>query len=281
MCEQSSLPPGDGALNVEDLLAGMARVARDDDAKAQADDPRWLSLTRDELTEEERDQLQVLAAESEETRSVYALLQPMDAATRKYIVDGALATQEDGSLASMTRTQQAARKCRPWWLAMPLLAAAAMLAMVFWRLTAGPLPRYGFGDVWSDGGQLRSSAQMVSTKPLDVQLGRGERFMIMLRPDTSVSGQVKVVAFRVRKGEATRWLAPVDIKDEGTLLISGSADRELAFEPGDWTLVFAVGRADLPSLGTTALQEAAAQRRATVDGWQLLVQELHVQSAQP
>lgn len=100
---------------------------------------------------------------------------------------------------------------------MPALAAAAAAALYFGGTDRAPLPNYSFqvsgfeAEMRADHEPLRSPSEGPLT------LGPSTSLVAVLRPETTVAGEVAVRSYFVQAGRATPWEADVETAASGGL----------------------------------------------------------------
>ncbi len=237
-------------MSEDKLLRELVRVAKDDRVAKQDwneayHDARWDRLSAGTLTPEEDAALQALAEASEEARRAYEAFRPLDADFRARVVsaveaqraNGAAVEKPPGKLLLFVRRHAQVGS---------LLAAAASLAAVFGLLLLrGPgaelpaLPEY---DLHLEGGVRTMRSEPPTGDENDSLFLPGNRFELVLRPRTAVSGPVTVRLFLERDGELHLWEVPAEVSASGAVRVAGEIGREIVIEPGEWILWTLLGR---------------------------------------
>lgn len=218
------------------------------------------------------------------------LLQPLDQAARARIADRVLAlmqaeapaapdapamdveaaAQDEAGEAGAVRDAPGGRIIpfrRRWLLAVPALAAAAVLLLLL-RPHDGLAPLPAFQMEVSGGRKaVRGSEEQAA-----LRVGQGDRVTLVLRPATAVRGAVAARVFVVGpdgkgagKGapgvapDITPTIAP-EASPDGAIRITGLGPALAALPPGTYRLVVAVGRPD-------ALPNAPPSGAAPADMW--------------
>ncbi len=130
---------------------------------------------------------------------------------------------------------------RRWWVAAVPLAAAAAAAVFLLRPTTPALPQYELTMRGAGAQVWRSGDPTPTDRP---SFREGTRFDFVLRPAATVGGDVELRAWRVRGDARTVWKAPTERDPSGAFRVTGKVGSDLPADPGDWTLVFEVGRPD-------------------------------------
>ncbi|MCY1023557.1 hypothetical protein [Pyxidicoccus sp. MSG2] len=267
------------------LLLELGRVARERQ-RAESRDERWESLTEGTLSEDERRELERLAAEDPSAAEAYEAFRPLDAAAREHIaarLERELA--EVPALEALPPAPEAppsVREAPPTRLAPParghrwrrlapvlgaVAAAAAVLLLALPR-EAPPLPGYTLSV--SSEQAVRAGAP----EPEVPRLGPGSRLDVLLRPEQAVDGPVEVRAFLLRPGEARAWTPPLERSPDGAVRIQGPVDALLSLAPGEWTLAIAVGRpGTLPEAPDEVLARVEEGRAPEAGTWRLLTRK--------
>lgn len=166
-------------------------------------------------------------------------------------------------------------------LVVGLLAVAAVLLMVIGRgdatdpaPTSTDIPAYELS--FTAGASMHRAAKApAANETVIVDPARGGTVSAVLRPSAEFTGDVAMRAFRLRGNVAQTWPLPVEKTDTGELRIQGPAQTLMAFEPGEWTLVFAVGPEPLlPESPSDAA--AVVHGSAPANGWQLLTLQVRI-----
>lgn len=252
------------------MLTQLAALAREE---ASLGDPRLDALLRGELSP---DETAALLAESAEARELAALLEPLPAADHDAIVAsalGAVASKADAVVPAKTKTGEAKvpetssapatgkvvpfPRLRAIAIAGSALAAAA--AAVLWMGRAPSVPELpGYELSFTGGDQASRAAPGAGTGT--PRLAPGSRLTLVVRPSTSVTGEIAGVAFAAPAGGAMRAVpvAP-ERSPDGSLRFAGTREQLLpGLTAGPAELTVFVARPDaLP--GTP---EAAARCKA-------------------
>jgi hypothetical protein len=252
----------------DDLMLKLGRHARAEPDPAGADDPVWERLASGRLTMAEDAELRLRAATDPGVAALYEAYRPLEASTKDRIARGAL------------EHLRPARRRAGWWrraalVAAPLAAAAAVVILLT-RAAPPPgadaaLPTYAL--VVMGGDQTTRSGAAPDSAP--IELHRGSRLEIVLRPATPVSSPVVVSAFLVRGGEAHAWSVPMDRSTDGAVRIAGEARTLLAVPAGSWDLAFVVG-GDGAATADPSEVARATQGNGGTHAWQLLQRRIEL-----
>lgn len=101
-------------------------------------------------------------------------------------------------------------------------------------------------------------------------LRQGDRFEMLLRPESPVTGAIGARAFLLRQGEVRAWDPPYSVAVDGVVNISGAVDALFAGIPrGGWEVAVAVGR---PEVLPTSPRDVLRRRDEdpTLAGWHLV-----------
>jgi hypothetical protein len=145
-----------------------------------------------------------------------------------------------------------------------VLAVAAAIALFIRPMheERATLPAYAL--VVSGGDRATRGA---ATPTDEIAVTRGSKLEIVLRPATSVKGEVAARAFLVQGDVAKEWSPPVSVSPDGAIRIDATGEMLAA---GTWDVALAVGRpSELPS-EPEAIVRAFAHRDEQ-RSWQLLV----------
>jgi hypothetical protein len=225
----------------DELLKELARVAREQKQDGKLDE-RWDGLSAGTLSDEERAELERLAAQSPEGKEAHEAFRPLDAAARERIsarLEQELAPARPQAPAERREAKVLPFRRRGWQVASgaAVAAAAAVAAFVLLPAQKGPpLPGYslslaGIQELRSDGAE----AEVARLEP-------GSQLVLVLRPEQAVGGRVEVRAFLFRDGEGRAWTPPMEVSEDGAVRIRGRVEELLPLSPGEWTLAVAVGR---------------------------------------
>lgn len=258
------------------MLTQLAALAREEQSLG---DPRLDALLRGELSP---DETAALLAESAEARELAALLEPLPAADHDAIVASALgavasktdavgpakpSTVEPKAPATATSPAPAPAATTAKVVPFPRLRAiaiagsalAAAAAAVLWMGRAPSIPELpGYELSFTGGDQASRAAPGTGTGT--PRLAPGSRLTLVVRPSTSVTGEIAGVAFAAPAGGAMRAVpvAP-ERSPDGSLRFAGTREQLLpGLAAGPAELTVFVARPDaLP--GTP---EAAARCKA-------------------
>lgn len=157
---------------------------------------------------------------------------------------------------------------RPGW---PPVVAAAFVVLLGIGLgdrlmQSGPTARVAYELSVQGTSTLRSDADV---KDRTLELSPGDRFELLLRPETSTAQSTAVQLFHVRDQARVRLRAPDSATvGEGTLLIRATVGKDIVLPAGEGTLVVLAGTAgELPTIDA-ALAALADQPKYSGDGWQ-------------
>lgn len=172
--------------------------------------------------------------------------------------------------AAWTLPRESSRSRPSLWAAAAALAAA-VLAVVLWP-EAGRAPLPGYQAVLE--GALRvergpgDPGVSEPAWPEATAFAPGNRFELVLRPETAVEGAVEVRTFRQEGDSLVPWPLPAETPEGGAVRIAGTVGREVELPSGESTLVVVIGRrGDLPSPGEV-LTRLGESGRAGDDDWQ-------------
>jgi anti-sigma factor RsiW len=256
------------------LLQELGRVARERQ-RAESRDERWESLTEGTLSEEDRRELERLAAQDPSTAEAYEAYKPLDAAAKERIA-ASLERQLAGE--SVPQAPAPARvvpiSSSRWRRVVPAVAAmaAAAVVLILALPRQGP-PLPGYTLALSSEQTVRSGAP----EPEVPRLGPGSQLDVLLRPEQAVEGPMEVRAFLVRPGEARAWNPPLERSPEGAVRIRGPVEALLSIPPGEWTLAVAVGRpGELPEAPGEVLAAVEAGRAPEGGTWTLLTRKFQL-----
>jgi hypothetical protein len=246
----------------DDLVLKLGQHARAEPDPAGADDPAWERLANGQLTAAEDAELRLRAASDPRVAALYEAYRPLEASTKDRIARSAL------------EQLQPVRRRTAWWrraafVAAPMAAAAA-IAVLLTRAPAPPgagtaLPTYAL--LVTGGDRTTRSGSAPDSAP--IELHRGSRLEIVLRPATPASSAVVVSAFLVRGSEARAWTVPMERSTDGAVRIAGEAGALLAVPAGTWDLAFVVGRDGAVTADPSEVARAA-QGGGGAHAWQLL-----------
>lgn len=286
----------------DSLLASLGARLRERDAEEQARlDDRWDALAADTLTPAERDALVEEAQASDEGRMALEAFTPLGPAFQAKLLHKLKARRaagpevgEPGEEASDDRGPEEEptadtggrggtvvpmpirsgpgpmRTARPpAWRRFAALAAVLVAAVSGWFLVARTdskvVPHYAV-EVTGGAQPLRGDDTTDAAR-----LVTGTRVSIVLRPSTTVEGEIDCAMFLALGGEVVPW--PIgeraEIAASGAIRIAGRLGDELPLRPGATAVLAAVGRpGDLPEASAVA----ARLRGETADGddgWRL------------
>lgn len=252
------------------MLTQLAALAREEGSLG---DPRLDALLRGELSP---DETAALLAESAEARELAALLEPLPAADHDAIVASALGAvaskanavvptkaEPEETKAPETSSAPGTGKVVPFprlrAIAIAGSALAAAAAAVLWMGRAPSVPELpGYELSFTGGDQASRAAPGVGTGT--PRLAPGSRLTLVVRPSTSVTGEIAGIAFAAPAGGAMRAvpIAP-ERSPDGSLRFAGTREQLLpGLAAGPAELTVFVARPDaLP--GTP---EAAARCKA-------------------
>lgn len=121
--------------------------------------------------------------------------------------------------------------------AIAAVAAAVVIAVSYPSLKSDPLPEYTLAI--SGGAAKDRGPEAIAETPV---FGPETKLEIVLRPKRAAEGAITFRAFVVQGEQWTPWSPPSTVGESGSIKISGPASALLPFEPGDYELVFLVGR---------------------------------------
>lgn len=227
------------------LLRELGHLAKEENEAEQARlDERWDRLAAGTLSAEEEAELRALAAADPEAREAYEAFRPLGADFQARVA-GKLAEEIKGVAEDEERPSSRILPFRPsrraGWLTAAAVAAAAAGLLLLLRgpdlATMPPLPLYG--AELSGGTRTSRGEEGPSTGPWE--LAPGDRFQVVLRPETrSVGTELEARCFLRRGGDLRRLETQSQVDPGGAVKMEGSIGRDL--QPGDWTLWAVVGR---------------------------------------
>ena len=242
-------------------LAQVSREQREEELRRL--DERWDRLSRGELSPEEDAELRALAETSEEARAAYEAFRPLGPGFHASVVR---AVRKQG-LPSPAKLLPFRRRSLIGWSAAAAAVAAAASVILLLRPLA-PLPGYSLEVT----GGVRAWRGEEPTEAL--ALAPGDRFQVIVRPQTAVSDAPRLEALCVltRSGELRVLEARSEIDPAGgAVKMEGSLDRGVP--PGRWTLWAVVGRpGKLPDpAALLSLTPGARERDWVAAGAEVLV----------
>ncbi len=224
------------------LLRELGHLAREEKEAEQARlDERWDRLSRGELSSEEEAELRALAEASPEAGVAYAAFRPLGADFEARVA-AALAAELQRPIAP----QQPRPRLLPFrfpdlrragWRTAAAAAAAVAAVLVLFLRPQAPLPSYALH--LSGGSSAMRGERPAGTAP---DFAPGERFQVILRPQTAVSRarSLEAQCFLLRSRELRRLEVQRQLDAAGSVKMEGSMSRDL--RPGTWTLWAVVGR---------------------------------------
>lgn len=129
------------------------------------------------------------------------------------------------------------------WAAAAILAAAVLGALFWPEADPAPLPDYQaalLGEVRTERDPGGGSG--APEGPETILFAPGNRFELVLRPETAVEGEIEVGTFREAGGRLVRWPLPVETAAGGSVRIAATVGRELELPDAGRTLVVVLGR---------------------------------------
>jgi hypothetical protein len=248
------------------LLRELARTAQDEMSRERNRlDERWDRLSAGTLTVEEEAELRALAATSEEAREAWEAFRPLGSGFQDRIVQAIQPIQADRAPAAKVLPFSRRLARQGGWLA----AAAAVAAVLLLTLRQpAALPAY---HAELSGGDRQERAETGSRR-----FAPGSPFVLVLRPQTTVEGEVDVRFFLEGKGELRPWPVSAEVAPGGAVRVAGALGREIPIAPGDWTVWAVVGRrGDLPDAAALRARLAAGEPRSA--HWTALPTPLHIE----
>lgn len=249
-------------------LRELAQVSREQEAEDRSRlDERWDRLSAGQLSPEEEAELRALAETSEEAREAYEAFRPLGPGFQAGVVQ-AIREQAGPPRAKLLPFT---RRARLAGLSTALAAAAALL-VVFARPPA-PLPGYQL-EVSGDTSDQRGT----ETAELPV-FAPGDRFKLVLRPETAVSPQtLDARCFLSRNGAIRSLKVRVHLPTGGVAQMEGSFPRDL--QPGIWTLWPVAGRhGKLPD--AAELRALSTRAPARQEDWVAVPRDIRIQPRGP
>lgn len=260
-------------MNDDKLLDELGRVAREEPLL----DGRWDAYAAGELSAEEEAALRAEAERTPEGRAALEAFAPLGAEFRARVAGevrasvaataGANVEPQDQAGAGSKVISLASRRRRTW---APLALAASLLLAVGLIVLNQP----GSPDIPGYGLNLEGYVQQVRGESSPVEefvYADGNRFRLLLTPDTPVEGRVVTRALIASAGATLPLEAPAArISDSGSVLIEGVVGRDLHLPEGDSRLLIAVASEDaLPDAAAlkAALRERASVRETAWTGW--------------
>jgi len=242
----------------EELLQRLGDLARDEDA-ADPLDARWDRLAADDLSAEERAELERLAEESEVAEAALGAFSPLDDELLDRIAERVV--EERGARVIPFRKRSLVR----WGaVAVPLLAAAAVALLVVLPSGVAPLPDYGI-EVGGGDRAVRSGGPVPGGTP---RLSPTSHFDLVLRPSTAVVGPVEVAGWLLVAGGPTPLPLHGHLSEGGAARLGGGAVELFGAAPGEREIIIVVAR---PGLGPDEAALSSLLRSGTTrgEGWRL------------
>jgi hypothetical protein len=245
----------------------LAQVNRDQQEEERRRlDERWDRLSHGELSPEEEAELRALAETSEEAREAWEAFRPLGPDFQAGVVRAVRAQGLGGSAKLLPFRRRLAG-----WSAVAALATAASVAVLLRPLA--PLPDYSRPEV------SRSVSTFRGEDPEPPALAPGDRFRVVVRPETAVSraSRLEALCFLARDGE----LHPLEVRSEidasGAVKMEGSLGRDIP--PGAWTLWALVGRkGELPD---PADLQISTKEQIRQRDWIAVPENLRIQPREP
>jgi hypothetical protein len=161
--------------------------------------------------------------------------------------------------------RQAAAKLFVILLVPSAIAVAGVLLLLRLYFQPPTVPRYALADA--------------GPEELEIDVLRGARFEVELRPVAPVVGAVAARAFLLRGNEVRPWPAGpahFDVERDGSVRIAGAVDTLFAKVPsGPWEIAIAVGRPEtLPIAPAEILRAHDAGADAGPAPWQLVCERI-------
>lgn len=250
------------------LLSELADLAREEDGADKARfDERWDRLAAGTLTPEEEAELRALAETSPEAREAWEAFQPLGPEFQARVVERIAAELPKGKWGRLLHFPPAVR-IGGW-----VTAAAAAAALFVVLRPSAPLPGYAIASISGGASEMRGEQEEIVRSP-------GDRFEMILQPDTAVTGAKSLEArsFLVRDGEWRPVEARSHFEPNGVVKLEGSIADDL--QPGAWTLWAVVGRAgELPDLAE--LQSLSAKGEIRQRNWVGMSKDIRIQPRAP
>jgi hypothetical protein len=243
-------------------MEALVQIAREKDLLS---DPRWERLAAGTLPDGEREQLRVIAEESDLGRSAYDAFRPFEPEAIDRMTDRVLESLAPQRPVRTTERVEGTRpKKKSSWVLATLVTACVVTvpaAAVYVLAIREPASLPGYELSVSGGEQELRSLEKAPAETH--RLGPGSRLSIVLRPATRVGGPlaVRALALPERGGAARVWDPPAEISPDGAARLQITRESLGEFPPGPCELVFAIGRPGALPNGAPAMTEAA---RSTV-----------------
>jgi hypothetical protein len=248
-------------MNEDRLLRELGHLAREEEGAEKARlDERWDRLAAGTLTAEEEAELLALAETSDEAREAYEAFRPLGPEFQARVVER-IAKERLGRVLPF----RPALRIGGWLTA---AAAAAAIAVVLIGPSA-PLPGY---QISVSGGASEMRGEQEET----VRFAPGDRYEVILRPDTAVTEAESLEArcFLVRDGEQRHVEVQSHSEPSGVVKLNGSIPSDL--QMGTWTLWAVVGRpGELPD--AAELQKDEVRQRS----WVAVAKDIRIQLRGP
>lgn len=145
---------------------------------------------------------------------------------------------------------------RRWGVIASAIAAAAAVLIIALSFPSPRLPEYTLA-ISAGAAESRGTAAPSGTPIFEPST----KLEIILRPKTDAEGPIAFRAFAVRDEKWTPWSPPSTAGEHGSIKISGPASSIFPFEPGEYELVFVVGRPEALEAVTEETARASALRR--------------------
>lgn len=146
------------------------------------------------------------------------------------------------------RQQQEGRVIRgPWGrrvAAGVVLALAATVALVVLRPSAPIVPEYQLELHGGRAAEVRAEVAGSAVGAVAV-LDSEARFELRMRPQTTVEGAIAIRGAIIDGDRVRPWSPPARVWPDGAAVIEGRAAEVLGVPPGTYTLVIAIGRAEV------------------------------------
>ena len=240
----------------DELLAALGKRQRELQAEREA---AWAAVLMGQRSADEVAAERAAAGDSpEDIEAARALHTPGDAARRDAAIDAVVGTPRPRKATTDARVRDDRRR----WIVGGFMLAAAVVLLLFLlprpreheQLVAA-LPSY---TLEIDGGLASTRAEPAKPEPGELPRYRANTLITWtMRAEVEVEGELATEMFAISEHEQRELdLGPPALRVHPTGTVSLSiAAGELGLQPGEWTIIWAVGRPDaLPNDATAANQ---------------------------
>lgn len=273
-------------MNDDELLRRLAETAREEERdERDRVDPRWDELAAGRLSAEDEAALRRRAEESMEEKQALEAFTPLGADFRARAVRAAreqigppakpaedAAAADPGPAVRPFRLPERERRWPVRWAAAAALAAALLVLVLWPDAERGPLPGYQAmltGTVRTERGPGAEGAEGSAAPawPETASFAPGNRFELVLRPESAIEGPLEVRTFRQTAGSLVPWPLPSEIAEGGAVRLAGTVGRDVELPPGESTLVAVVGRRGALPAADVLLARLGESGHAGDRGW--------------